>query len=98
MEVGERLVRYKAFRDKNGRGLEGLEIEATPLPANASYLAFTREALLAAPRFVLDTFPVENLDHGISRESLLAGGRLHQEPRRASRRVHSRSSPATSMR
>ena len=71
LEVGERLVRYKAFRDKNGRALEGLEIEATPRPANASYLAFTRNALLAAPRFVVETFPLENLDQ-TARESLQA--------------------------
>ena len=71
MEAGERLIRYKALRDKNGRMLVGLEIEATPHPANAAYLAFTRDALLTSPRFVLETFPVENLDQA-SRDALQA--------------------------
>jgi ABC-type transport system involved in cytochrome c biogenesis permease subunit len=62
MEVGERLVRYRALRDRDGRAMEGLEIEVAPRPVNAAYLAFTREALLKAPRFVVETFPAENLD------------------------------------
>ena len=78
MEVGERLIRYKAFRDRNGRALEGMEIEAAPRPTNAAYVAFTRDALLLAPRFVVETFPVENLDEN-SRESLQAAA-SHDEP------------------
>jgi ABC-type transport system involved in cytochrome c biogenesis permease subunit len=65
------------IRDENGRGLERLEIAAIPLPANASYLAYTREALLAAPPFVLEIFPVENLDPA-SRKSLLAPAALQK--------------------
>jgi ABC-type transport system involved in cytochrome c biogenesis permease subunit len=62
LEVGQKLVQYKALRDKNGRALEGLEIEVTPRPANAAYVNFTRSALLKAPNQIMEIFPAKNLD------------------------------------
>jgi ABC-type transport system involved in cytochrome c biogenesis permease subunit len=62
METAERLLRYRALRDRNGHGMSGLEIEVVPRPANGGYLAFTRAALLNAPRFTAETLPAENLD------------------------------------
>ena len=42
--------------------MEGMELDVAPRPANATYLAFTRGALLKSPRTVVETIPVENLD------------------------------------
>jgi ABC-type transport system involved in cytochrome c biogenesis permease subunit len=62
LETGQKLVQYKALRDRNGRALEGLDIDVTPRPTNAAYVAFTRSALLKAPRQVIEIFPQKQID------------------------------------
>jgi ABC-type transport system involved in cytochrome c biogenesis permease subunit len=62
MEVGERLARYKAFRDNNGRAMEGFELELVPRPASSTYIGFVRTALLKDPKRVAEIFPRKNLD------------------------------------
>lgn len=48
IEAGRRLVTYQAVRDRNERGLESMDINLMPRPANPEYLAYTAEAFKKA--------------------------------------------------
>ncbi|GIW88706.1 MAG: hypothetical protein KatS3mg108_3030 [Isosphaeraceae bacterium] len=41
IDLGERLIRYQAFRDRNDRAIPELEIAIIPRPASDAYLAYT---------------------------------------------------------
>ncbi|MBX6311565.1 MAG: cytochrome c biogenesis protein CcsA [Isosphaeraceae bacterium] len=47
-EVGERLLGYQAFRDRNSRGIRELDLSLMPRPVNATYLKYTTEAFQKA--------------------------------------------------
>jgi ABC-type transport system involved in cytochrome c biogenesis permease subunit len=45
IDLGERLIRYQAFRDRNERGIAELDIALIPRPANDAYLAYTGQVV-----------------------------------------------------
>jgi ABC-type transport system involved in cytochrome c biogenesis permease subunit len=59
LDLWERWIHYRALRDKDGRMIEAFEIEVIPRPVNATYIAFSAEALKKLSKGEAQLSPLE---------------------------------------